>query len=139
GAAAQCEGPQDPGESSRHGEAVYTHPPMRSALMLTSLLLIACSCSAVPIGGGTDSGPADGGSDAGFDAGFDAGPSYPPLTTEEVQVLTARPYHLTVPAGYDGGSAVPFVVLLHGYGATGMGQDTYFKLSQLAQARTFLL
>jgi polyhydroxybutyrate depolymerase len=53
--------------------------------------------------------------------------------------LTARPYHLTVPSGYDGSTAVPFVVLLHGYTATGALQDMYFKLSQLAEQRTFLL
>jgi len=44
-----------------------------------------------------------------------------------------------LPDGYDGGAAVPFVVLLHGLHANGQGQDTYFRMSELAQARTFIL
>jgi polyhydroxybutyrate depolymerase len=113
----------------------------------------ACATSAVPV---PDSGlpPIDAGdSDAGiFDAGtFDAGSDdagtvfinadsgFPPLTTAEEQILTDRPYRLVVPTGYDGGSAVPFVVLLHGYTADGVTQDVYFQMSQLAQARTFIL
>jgi polyhydroxybutyrate depolymerase len=77
-----------------------------------------------------------GGADAGTGGGIrdDGG-----LTADQVVVLQQRPYHLVVPAGYDGGTAVPFVILLHGYTATGATQDAYFHMSELAQARTFLL
>src|SRR5262249_24604332 len=50
-----------------------------------------------------------------------------------------RPYETTVPSGYTGTSPVPFVLLLHGYGADADTQDTYFGLSQLAQQRGFIL
>lgn len=114
----------------------YIEPPMRCVPPLC--LLLACSGSPV--------GDTDGGSDAGFteDAGHDAGvadagPEFPPLTQEEQTVLGNRPYRLVVPGSYDAGTPVPFVMLLHGYTASGLQQDTYFRMSELAQARGFLL
>ncbi len=53
--------------------------------------------------------------------------------------LMNRPYRLVVPTSYTGSTAVPFVMLLHGYTASGQGQDTYFRMSELAQARGFIL
>jgi polyhydroxybutyrate depolymerase len=61
------------------------------------------------------------------------------LTPVERALLADRPYRLVIPSGYDGTADVPFVVLLHGYTATGQLQDDYFQLSALAEARTFLL
>jgi len=49
-----------------------------------------------------------------------------------------RPYDVFVPSSYDGGSALPLVLLLHGYGATGVVQDEYFGLQLLAEERGFL-
>ena len=87
-------------------------------------------------GGVTDSGVADSGvADAGLvDAGItDAGPYVPdPL-------VVARPFSTVVPVGYTRGTPTPLVVLLHGYTATAAAQDAYFRLSALAQQRTFLL
>ncbi len=54
-------------------------------------------------------------------------------------LVARRPYRMKVPGGYDGTAAVPLLVLFHGYGGTGMSQDSYFRLSALADARTFLL
>jgi polyhydroxybutyrate depolymerase len=65
------------------------------------------------------------------DAGVpDAGPD--PL-------VVARPFGLTVPPAYDGGTALPLVVLLHGYSATAATQDLYFGLSTVARQRGFFV
>lgn len=44
-------------------------------------------------------------------------------------VVEARPYDSKVPSNYDDKKNWPLVVLLHGYGANGIGQDVYFGLS----------
>ena len=75
-------------------------------------------------GGG--SGPTDGGTDAG-------------LTPAQIAMLAMRPYRFVVPNSYDGGTATPLVMLLHGYSANGQGQDQYFRFSQKAQDAGFLL
>jgi polyhydroxybutyrate depolymerase len=100
---------------------------------LPFVLLVACGLSLPrPPDAGADAGASP---DAGteVDAGADAGGAQPdPL-------VLARPFGLVVPAGYTGATPVPLVVLLHGYTATAASQDAYFRLSQLAQERTFLL
>lgn len=112
------------------------------ALAMASFLLAACA-SAPPIN-----------NDAGnlFDAGtvFDGGSTpddggqLPPdggdgLTAEQRALLLARPYRKVVSNKYDGGTAVPLMLLLHGYGGSGLIQDTYFNGSTLAQAQNFIL
>ncbi|MFN7132630.1 MAG: alpha/beta hydrolase family esterase, partial [Myxococcales bacterium] len=44
-----------------------------------------------------------------------------------------------VPKDYDQTKPTPLRVLLHGYGANGSGQTTYFRLAALADRKTFLL
>lgn len=46
---------------------------------------------------------------------------------------------LTVPAHYASNTPVPLVVLLHGYGSSGTGQDQYMKFSSLADRYGFIL
>lgn len=46
---------------------------------------------------------------------------------------------VTVPAGYDADSPVPLIVLLHGYGASGEGQDRYFGVSEIADDYGFIM
>jgi polyhydroxybutyrate depolymerase len=92
--------------------------------------------------GTQDAGVTDAGSqqDAGapdsgvtLDAGVDAGMYVPdPL-------IVARPYNNVVPVGYAASTPTPLVVLLHGYTASGATQEAYFRLTPVAQARTFLL
>ena len=50
-----------------------------------------------------------------------------------------RPYGLKVPAGVDGRSPVPLVVLLHGYTSSGAGQAAYFGLDAEAEKAGFIL
>lgn len=45
---------------------------------------------------------------------------------------------LTVPSGYKSSTPAPLVVLLHGYGSSGAGQDFYMKFSALADHYGFL-
>ncbi len=46
---------------------------------------------------------------------------------------------VTVPSSYTGDAEAPLIVLLHGYGSSGEGQDTYMKISVLADAYGFIL
>ena len=61
-----------------------------------------------------------------------------PGTGHTVAASPDRPYDVFVPSGDDGSAALPLVMLLHGYGATGVVQDEYFGLQQLAEERGFL-
>ncbi len=54
-------------------------------------------------------------------------------------ILAERPYRAVVSSAYQSGTAVPLVVLLHGFGSNSAEQDAYFRLSPLAEARNFLL
>jgi polyhydroxybutyrate depolymerase len=82
---------------------------MRPALLLCAAALIAAACS-------------------------ESGTPYVPSP-----LITARPFSEVVPTGYQPGTPTPLVVLLHGYGASGLLQEIYFGLGDLAEARTFLL
>lgn len=109
---------------------------------LAAAVLVFSACGTTPpltTDGGVDGGEQqhlteDAGTDAGVDAGVaDAGPYVAdPL-------IVARPFATVVPVGYARGTPTPLVVLLHGFTATAATQDAYFKLSALAQTRTFLL
>jgi polyhydroxybutyrate depolymerase len=59
-------------------------------------------------------------------------------TTTTADPSTARPYDVFVPSTYDGSVAVPLVVLLHGYTASGAIQESYLQFQPLAEARGFL-
>jgi polyhydroxybutyrate depolymerase len=45
---------------------------------------------------------------------------------------------VTIPDSYDGATAMPLIVLLHGYTSSGQGQDSYFRVSPLADDYGFL-
>ncbi len=89
-------------------------------------------------GGGTAGGSGGTGGTGGT-GGSGGGPTDGGLTAEQIALLTARPYRTVVPGSYDGGQAIPMVVLLHGYTATGLEQDLYFGFTALANAKGFLL
>lgn len=49
-----------------------------------------------------------------------------------------RPFALHVPSSYHRGTAVPLVVILHGYTSSAAAQESYFKLTPQSDARGFL-
>lgn len=132
------------------------------SLALT-LALAACSSEALPPDGAIvdtgltdlsttdlgslDSSTTDGGVDAGSDAGvaFDAGPSMCTTLTlvtacdGTTRTVMGRPYCVHVPPGYHDGTAVPLVMMLHGYTADGESQSAYLGLNDVSDVRTFLL
>jgi polyhydroxybutyrate depolymerase len=117
---------------------------MRSffALALASLVVsAACGTSSSPPP--ADARPADDASVMADDAGppgpVDAGEPGPVDAGRPDPLIAARPFRLRAPAGADRTSPLPLVVLLHGYGANGMGQDAYFALSEQVTPRRFLL
>jgi polyhydroxybutyrate depolymerase len=54
-------------------------------------------------------------------------------------LISARPYQMTKPSGYDDAVATPLVLLLHGYMGSGKGADDYLRMSAVAQKKRFLL
>ena len=52
--------------------------------------------------------------------------------------LAGRPFDVFVPSSYSEDTAMPLVVLLHGFGASGIIQNLYFGLQPLAESRGFL-
>ncbi len=57
----------------------------------------------------------------------------------ETITFAGRPATLFVPPVYDPGTPAPLIVLLHGYGANGAGQDAYMGFSAIANTHGFLL
>jgi polyhydroxybutyrate depolymerase len=53
-------------------------------------------------------------------------------------LIAARPYETVIPPAYDGTTAWPLVVLLHGYGATAFVEDAVFGFTNFAPAGGFL-
>jgi polyhydroxybutyrate depolymerase len=60
-------------------------------------------------------------------------------TTTVSQSIGDRSFDVFVPTSYDGSSAVPLVVLLHGYTSSGAEQEAYFELQPVADAQGLLL
>lgn len=61
------------------------------------------------------------------------------ITTTTVDPTIDRPFEVFAPSGYDGSVAVPLVISLHGYSATGAYQELFLPLQPLAEERGFLL
>lgn len=57
----------------------------------------------------------------------------------DAELLASRPFRVFTPSGYDGGTPLPLLLALHGYGNTGGGLDEQFDLERLAESRGFLL
>ena len=62
-----------------------------------------------------------------------------PTGTSTTIVSMARPYSKFIPSSYSKGTSLPLVVLLHGYGATGAMQESYFKFESVAETNKFIL
>lgn len=110
---------------------------MTTRWALAALLMVgACSTDTTPDAPRDDASVSadanvDANVDEGGDAGVDAGGLPDTIGPAE------RPATLVVPNEHDGTTPLPAVVLLHGYGANGGGQDLYFGLSRAARTEGF--
>ncbi len=86
--------------------------------------------------GGPGAGGNDGGAGQGGDSATTGGGGAP---TEPVIVGGDRPVEVHVPDGYEHGTPMPLLILLHGYTATGAIQEAYFRFGPLAEEYGFLL
>jgi polyhydroxybutyrate depolymerase len=59
-------------------------------------------------------------------------------TAAGVDPTIERPFDVFTPSSYSPDTAMPLVVLLHGFGASGAIQEAYFQLQPLAEERGFL-
>lgn len=100
--------------------------------MRLGALTLALACVAACSGPGAE----DAGTDAAVSADAGADAEAPPLLPAEIGPAE-RPAALVAPAAHDGVTPLPAVILLHGYGANGSGQDLYFQLSRAARTAGF--
>jgi polyhydroxybutyrate depolymerase len=102
------------------------------------LALAACSSSSPTPGDGgaevVDASPAGDADLPDVAEGHDGGAG----DAGDAGLVGARPYRSRVPRSYDPARPTPLIVLLHGYGASGMVQDLYFGLGRLVDERGFL-
>jgi polyhydroxybutyrate depolymerase len=91
-----------------------------------AIVLVGCG-AASPIDGGVDSGSVDAGRES------DAG------TTDALPETIGgdRPARLVVPDAHDGETALPAIVLLHGYSVNGSVQDFYFRFARSVEDEGF--
>ncbi|MEI7617790.1 MAG: alpha/beta fold hydrolase [Actinomycetota bacterium] len=105
-----------------------------SALVLSCVVLAGCGTS----GGSTNAAP------SGSAAVTSSAPAATEPTAADTPTSTtidptiARPFDVFVPSTYNGTKAVPLVVLLHGYGASGAIQEAYFQIQPIAESHGFL-
>jgi polyhydroxybutyrate depolymerase len=62
-----------------------------------------------------------------------------PTSTSTTIVSSARAYSKFVPSSYSKDTSLPLVVLLHGYGSTGVQQESYMKFVSVAEKNKFIL
>ena len=121
----------------------------RRSLALSALFLAACSSNSETQG---PAGPANG-DDAGAGTSIDAGPDSALAPTPAslptandagddsgdtgVIVGGSRPAAVHVPPSYKSGVAMPLVVMLHGYTASGPLEELYLGITPLADSRGF--
>lgn len=111
---------------------------MRTRLASALVLLAACSSSSTPAqNAATDAAVVD-------VAATDVPPSTDaPAATDATYApspaIAARPYMHRVPSSYDPARPMPLVILLHGYGASGMVQAGYLNLLAATATEGFLL
>ncbi|MDP3276673.1 MAG: PHB depolymerase family esterase [Deltaproteobacteria bacterium] len=124
---------------------VLSRPVRASLLSLIALALAQCSPSPSPtpdVVTATDSGGA-GDAGEGLDGGQTADAADTEVATQSDSgrnpLIVARPYRVRAPEGVDRTMPLPLVLLLHGYGASGALQDSYFGMSDQVTARRFLL
>jgi len=98
-------------------------------MLALGLLLFTSACSSGSSATTSSSASSGGGGSSSSGATSGSG---------EVVIGGSRPIKLVVPDSYDGTKAVPLVILLHGYSASGFVQEAYFKLTAQAEKHGFL-
>jgi polyhydroxybutyrate depolymerase len=97
------------------------------ALLPLALSLSVVACSS----GGKSPAVSPVAGDSGDSGGPDAADAGPDL-------VASRPYTIFVPDAYDAAKPTPFLLMLHGYGATGAAEEALMQLSASAQTHVFL-
>lgn len=113
---------------------------LRAILALSAVLVVACSGGSATSVRPASASPISGVGGASPEAPSAAGPTASPAASraEEVLVGGDRPVTVQVPAGYDAGRPAPLLIVLHGYGSSGLDHDAYFHLGPAAEQRGFL-
>lgn len=60
------------------------------------------------------------------------------VSPETQAMIAARPYRLRVSGRYTPATPAPLLIVLHGYSASGLIQEAYFRMTRQADARGFL-
>lgn len=102
------------------------NPSSRYRLLASALAVFGC----------TRTPPPDAADAGASDVLADDAPADVPAS--DAGLVGVRPYRKRIPRSYDSSRPTPLVILLHGYGASGMAQDLYFRLGALAEERGFL-
>jgi polyhydroxybutyrate depolymerase len=111
---------------------------LRAAWLLSPIFGALILAGAVAACGSSDS---SGAASAGDAAATSDGPS---TTSDDGggaadgSLVSERPYNFKVPTGYDKTKPTPLVIMLHGYSASGVLEETYFQLAATSDAETFL-
>ena len=112
-----------------------------SVTALGSVVALACGSSGSN-GSATDAGP--GGSETSTRLDSSTGPKHDAAPGADASMVDAgpiggsRPAMFHVPPSYKAGTAMPLVVMLHGYGASGLLEEFYLQLTPLSDSRGFL-
>ena len=127
-----------------HFAASFVAFSLPLSLALAVAFVPACSSSSSSTAQTGGDGGASVGSDSGADASSDDGASVDSsrssdgANTDASAIITARPFTLKVPAGYDASKPTPLLVMFHGYGATGAIEESYFRIADVVDAHGFL-
>jgi polyhydroxybutyrate depolymerase len=114
-----------------------------SVAALGSLLVLAIACGSSGSNGSATDGGAGGSEtstrrDSGTGAKHDAMPARDAPGVDDGPIGGDRPAILHVPPSYKPGTAMPLVVMLHGYSASGILEEYYLQLTPLSDSRGFL-
>lgn len=111
----------------------------RLSLVLGLVCALGCGDGGEELGGGAGGEPSTAGQNAGGAAEGGAAPQggagFGGMTTEDFVAGGDRPVNVLLPDGYDPTVPTPLVVLLHGYAADSMVQDSYFVMSSVAASQ----
>jgi polyhydroxybutyrate depolymerase len=61
-----------------------------------------------------------------------------PGTNMVVTTVMDRPFSLHIPTGFTPGTAMPLVIMLHGYTSSGYGEESYLKITAQSDKKGFL-